>query len=222
MAHKMLNICWRNDAPEPQTMPRKPPPPPKVDRAKAAATAREISAHRAALGLGDMPRTRGECPTIRPCPYVSCRYNMQADPSPDPRVQSLRCPGDGLPSCALDVADEGPHHLDEVAQIMGGISRERVRQIEAAAMGKVRAAGLLTEDMRDGSETWSRWDLARPIGVMFGNKGMGDKRVTAAMRKAIAGVRVTVRDLDAQERAEALAELASTPRGAQILRNVKQ
>jgi hypothetical protein len=40
------------------------------------------------------------------------------------------------PSCALDVADAGPHTLEEVAVSLN-ISRERVRQLEEAASDRM-------------------------------------------------------------------------------------
>lgn len=39
-------------------------------------------------------------------------------------------------TCALDVADRGPHTLDEIAGHLG-LTRERVRQIEESAMRKL-------------------------------------------------------------------------------------
>lgn len=42
-------------------------------------------------------------------------------------------------SCALDVADEGEHTQDEVADAMG-ITRQWVQQVEARAMAKLRRA----------------------------------------------------------------------------------
>jgi DNA-directed RNA polymerase sigma subunit (sigma70/sigma32) len=44
-----------------------------------------------------------------------------------------------MASCALDLAGDGPRTLDSVAGLMG-MSKERARQIEAAAMRKVRKA----------------------------------------------------------------------------------
>lgn len=77
------------------------------------------------------PAHRGECAELRrPCPFSSCRYHL----APDSR--------DGAPflySCALDVADDGAHTLDEVAEILG-TSPESVRDVEVAALVKLRRA----------------------------------------------------------------------------------
>lgn len=69
------------------------------------------------------PKTRAECVNgPRPCPKGTCRYHL-----------------DVAPSCALDVADEGPQTLREVA-VFFGLTRERVRQIERVALVKLHAA----------------------------------------------------------------------------------
>lgn len=84
-----------------------------------------------------MPRTRGDClpggrNAARPCPWLTCRANLAAE-------------GGTTESCALDVVDEYPGGLthDAVGKLLGGLTRERVRQLEAAALAKVRkrAAG---------------------------------------------------------------------------------
>jgi hypothetical protein len=76
------------------------------------------------------PRTRHECASVpRPCPFQSCRHNLIAD----------RDGADGLPSCALDVADEFEGELSaaDVAPLIG-VSRQRVLVLEAKALDKVR------------------------------------------------------------------------------------
>lgn len=44
--------------------------------------------------------------------------------------------------CSLDVANEGPHTLDEVALFMG-VSGERVRQIEEQALAQLKGSATL-------------------------------------------------------------------------------
>ncbi len=89
------------------------------------------------------PKTRADCAKVpRPCPYVSCRYNLFLDVCPN---GSLRLPHGETPeavlaqktSCALDLAAEGERTLDEVGRVQG-LTRERVRQIEGIAVQKVR------------------------------------------------------------------------------------
>jgi hypothetical protein len=90
------------------------------------------------------PRVRGDCfGGERPCPFVGCRYNLFLDASlrtggiklnfPDLELEEL------ADTCALDVADRGPVTLDGTGLLMN-LTRERVRQIENTACGKVAAA----------------------------------------------------------------------------------
>lgn len=87
------------------------------------------------------PRTRGECPTSRPCPYVSCRYNLWQDPSIGGGIkynfQGVE-PTQMAHSCSLDLAENNPDGLtlEEVGRVMN-LTRERVRQIEAAAIASL-------------------------------------------------------------------------------------
>lgn len=47
-----------------------------------------------------------------------------------------------LPTCALDVAEQGEHTLDAVGEPLG-ITRERVRQVETRALDDLARSGLL-------------------------------------------------------------------------------
>lgn len=97
------------------------------------------------------PRDRNECKSIpRPCPFVTCRYNLYLDVRGDGVLRINfpdREPEDMLASCALDLAEDGPRTLDSVAGLMG-MSKERARQIETAAMQKLRVA-LGTKEYHD-------------------------------------------------------------------------
>ena len=80
---------------------------------------------------------RSECENVpRPCPYFSCRFNLFLDVNsaggivlnfPDKAFDELD------KTCALDVAADGEHTLDEVGKFLN-LTRERIRQIETHAM----------------------------------------------------------------------------------------
>ncbi len=78
------------------------------------------------------PRVRADCEALpRPCPFPDCRYHLAPESRGAPFVYS----------CALDAADDGPHTLEEVATILG-LSWDEVRDLEVAALQKLRAAVL--------------------------------------------------------------------------------
>ncbi len=87
------------------------------------------------------PLTRGECPELRPCPYLACRYHLYFDVNP--KTGEIRVPYPSLdpsqlePSCALDVADKGGATLEAVGAALN-LTRERIRQIETRALEKLR------------------------------------------------------------------------------------
>jgi hypothetical protein len=93
------------------------------------------------LPLLPKPTSRSQCEGgVRPCPWVSCRYNLYLDVRADGILRLNfpdREPEEMITSCALDLAEDGPRTLDQVATLMG-ISRERARQIEENAMQQIR------------------------------------------------------------------------------------
>lgn len=81
------------------------------------------------------PMTRGDCADVpRPCPFVSCKWNLYLDVESGGRIR-LNFPDiepdemDEERSCALDIADGGGATLVEIGAVLN-ITRERSRQIE--------------------------------------------------------------------------------------------
>lgn len=88
------------------------------------------------------PRVRGDCAEgERPCPYVSCKYNLYVDVNPRTGSVKMNFPDKELwelsETCALDVADRQGITLEEVGVIMN-LTRERVRQLEMRGLTKLR------------------------------------------------------------------------------------
>lgn len=80
---------------------------------------------RRSLPLLTPPITRGDCEEgPRPCPWTFCRYHL----------------GQGRDeTCALDVAERGPHTRDVVAELLGiRGGRNSVAITEARALAKLR------------------------------------------------------------------------------------
>jgi len=115
------------------------------------------------------PATRGECPTERPCPYVGCRHHLYLEVSPSGELRLAfpgRDPDELAESCALDVAERGGASLDEVGRCFG-LTRERIRQIEAKALAKAKIAlrrlGLRAQQIIPEVEQWRDEDEERPL-----------------------------------------------------------
>lgn len=99
------------------------------------------------------PRTRADCEGgERPCPYVSCKYNLYLDVTETGSIQinfpNLE-PWELANSCALDVADNGGATLEETGRMLN-VTRERIRQLEVKALFKVRRDPRVGRDMDAG------------------------------------------------------------------------
>jgi hypothetical protein len=106
----------------------------------------EYAAHVAAR-----PKTRGDCKDgVRPCPWISCSAHLYLDVNPATGTIKLNFPDRELDelraTCALDVADEGIHTLEQVGEFMN-LTRERVRQVEVRGFFSMR--GLVKDPNRD-------------------------------------------------------------------------
>jgi hypothetical protein len=101
----------------------------------------------------ERPKTRGDCARLRgtdergnllPCGFVSCRHHLLLDVSPDTgaikinHVLGLDDIFTMKDTCSLDVAERGPHTLEQVGEQMSW-TRERQRQVELLTMAKIQA-----------------------------------------------------------------------------------
>jgi hypothetical protein len=68
------------------------------------------------------------------CTRTECRYHLAHRSRWEHALAPAR-------DCALSVANEGPHSMDEVA-VAFGMSKERVRQLEESALKKLEGSAL--------------------------------------------------------------------------------
>ena len=93
------------------------------------------------------PKTSVECPPGDYCPFVGCQYHLYLDVSPDTGMITFNHPTLNvweLEACCVlkliekkSLAPEDGYTLEEIAPLIG-LTRERVRQIEAEWMARVR------------------------------------------------------------------------------------
>lgn len=89
-----------------------------------------------------MPKTRADCPSVRPCPFVGCAYNLYLDVTNKGTIKYNFYgvePWEMRTSCVLDVAESHPNGLSltDIGENVG-LTRERIRQIEREAIAKLR------------------------------------------------------------------------------------
>ena len=92
------------------------------------------------------PPPRAQCKDgPRPCKYLACRYHLATNVNRSGSISVIN----GLQeSCSLDIAEKGSHTLEEVGSFLG-ITRERVRQIEKAALSKLKEIQVFEETRYD-------------------------------------------------------------------------
>jgi hypothetical protein len=93
------------------------------------------------------PKVRADCLSggsnaQRPCQWFTCRHHLAVD-------VGRYGEGEGTESCVLDLAEKGGLTLEEVGDIMD-LTRERIRQIEQMAMGKLRRLKRLRPSLFEG------------------------------------------------------------------------
>jgi hypothetical protein len=91
----------------------------------------------------ERPSLRSECVEgPRPCPFVSCKHHLYLDVSPTTGTIKLNFPElevwELAESCALDVAEQGAQPVERTSTLMN-VTRERIRQIESLALGRLSA-----------------------------------------------------------------------------------
>jgi len=107
----------------------------------------------------ERPKTRADCASIsRPCPWVSCRYNLYCDIT-DFGGLTLNYPGlepdEVEHSCALDIAGEGGHSMEDIGRILR-TCRQMVWSIEKLAKAKVLAVEQRRKN-RDEENLLDQW-----------------------------------------------------------------
>jgi hypothetical protein len=98
----------------------------------------------------DVPATRADCPTQRPCPHINCRYHLwHVDGVDMPgRRYAGKTPAGALrvassATCTLDEAVR-PRSVREIADVMGMTPR-RVQQLLKALLALPRVAEMVRE-----------------------------------------------------------------------------
>jgi hypothetical protein len=117
------------------------------------------------------PRTRGECPPTRPCPFVGCKFHLYLDV--DERIGTIKLnfpdlePWEMVESCALDVAERGGVTLEVAAGLLN-LTRERTRQIEARAeeeLAKLERTKRMVELVIEDPDSTRSRGLPRGLGL---------------------------------------------------------
>ncbi len=91
------------------------------------------------------PTIRAQCPDVRPCPFVGCRYHLYIDVDEDGQIKynfPHMEPWELHHSCALDIAEKSSEMNSQIdiARITG-ISKNIIKKIEDSAIEKLTSRG---------------------------------------------------------------------------------
>jgi len=92
------------------------------------------------------PKKRSECKSMkRPCLFVSCKHHLYLDVNPESKSIKFNFPGKEIweltETCSLDIAEKGGSTLEELGTVLN-LTRERIRQVEAKALQKLRKSSV--------------------------------------------------------------------------------
>lgn len=166
------------------------------------------------------PRTRGDClqgeNAQRPCPFLSCRFHLYLDVNPKScgikfnfdHLEAYEIPE----SCALDVADKGGDTLENIGLMMN-LTRERVRQLEASGLAKLRQLSSLAAHADHLFGDVSRPDLNEPEHKY---SGIGRIEVSKALHRVVPNSAPTERAIRAGKRGGGTSRMRSEAMAAAL------
>ena len=103
---------------------------------------RELRKDNERIDISERPKTRDQCPTERPCPFVSCKWNtfLEVNAVTGNIRFNFDVPVDELKvnNCSMDHAESGGITYREIDVVTGGPPRgEMPMRLAAAALARI-------------------------------------------------------------------------------------